>query len=81
MKLYAPDDTELMDVKAIVRQGNNLVVKGKIMGAMPMNAVIRPEEARRGLRLLSVGLVWFLLTFLFRNSKDPEQAPRPGPEA
>ena len=70
MKLYAPDDTELLDVKAIVRQGNNLVVKGKIMGTMPMNAVVRPEEARRGLRLLSFPLVWFLITFLFRRSTD-----------
>jgi uncharacterized protein (DUF1786 family) len=70
MKLYAPDNTELMDVKAITRQGNTLVIQGKIMGAMPMNAVVRPEEARRGLRLLSPRLVLFLLTFLFRRAKN-----------
>jgi uncharacterized protein (DUF1786 family) len=72
MKLYAPDKTELMDVKAISRDGNNLIIKGKIMGALPMNAVVRPEEARRGLRLLSLRLVLFLVTFLFRSSKDAE---------
>ena len=70
MKLYAPDNTELMDIKAITRKGNNLIVKGKIMGTMPMNAVVKPEEARRGLRLLSLKLVLFLVTFLFRSSSD-----------
>ncbi len=69
MKVYGSDNTELMDIRALERRGNDLVVKGKIMGAMPMNAVIRPEEARKALPLLSFKLVLFLLTFLFRRSK------------
>ena len=59
---------ELMNVSAIERDGNMLVVKGKIFGTMPMTAKLSPEEARNALRMLSPGLVWFLLTFLFRRS-------------
>jgi hypothetical protein len=69
MKLYSPDGSELMDVEALERDGNHLVVKGKVFGAMQMSAKLSPGEARKGLKLLSLKLVLFLLTFLFRGSK------------
>lgn len=59
---------ELMHVSAIERDGDMLVIKGKIFGTMPMTAKLSPEEARKALRMLSPKLVWFLLTFLFRRS-------------
>ena len=59
---------ELMNVSAIERDGNMLVVKGKIFGTMPMTAKLSPEEARNALKMLSPRLVWFLLTFLLRKS-------------
>ena len=37
---------------AIERQGNDLVIKGKIFGTMPMTAKLRPAEARSALKLL-----------------------------
>ena len=54
MKLYGPDNKELMTVTAIQREGNELVVKGKIFGTMPMTAKLRPAEARRALKLLGL---------------------------
>jgi hypothetical protein len=68
MKLYTADKTELMDVGAVEREGNALLIKGKIFGTMPMTARLSPAEARRGLRLLNLRLVLFLLSFLFRRS-------------
>ena len=68
MKLYAPDNSVLMEISALERKGNNLVVKGKVFGSMPMTAMLRPEEARKGLKLLGFKLVLFMLTFLFRSS-------------
>lgn len=59
---------ELMNVTAIERDGDMLVVKGKIFGTMPITAKLSPEEARNALKMLSPKLVWFLLTFLFRRS-------------
>ncbi|NTI46254.1 hypothetical protein [Rhizobium rhizogenes] len=61
---------ELMNVSAIDRDGNFLLVKGKIFGTMPMTAKLSPEEARNALKMLTPRLVWFLLTFLFRRSTE-----------
>ncbi len=71
MKLYAPDNSVLMEVSALERKGNDLIVKGKVFGSMPMTAKLRPEEARKGLKLMGLKLVLFLLTFLFRSSQKP----------
>jgi hypothetical protein len=67
MKIYAADKSELMQVSRIERQGDNLVLKGKVFGTMPMSATLTPEQARAAMKLLSPRLVWFLLTLPFRK--------------
>jgi len=67
MKIYSADKTELMQVARIERDGNDLVLKGKVFGTMPMSARLTPQEARAALGLLSPRLVWFLLTLPFRK--------------
>jgi len=71
MKLYAPDGSELMHVEKVDVVDGKLMVQGKIMGAMPMKAMLPPEELRSGMRFFSFGLVKFALSaFLFgRSSK------------
>ncbi len=69
MKIYHSDGGELMTVSKIERKGNDLVLKGKAFGTMPMNARLRPEEARAALRLLTPAILFFLLTLPFRTSK------------
>lgn len=68
MKLYSQDGSELMDITEIGREGNQLVIKGKIFQSMPLSARLRPEEARKGLKLLNFKLALFLLTFLMRKA-------------
>lgn len=68
MKVYDAADKELMTVRKIEREGNSLVIRGKIFGAMPMVAKLTPEEARAALKLLDARTILFLLTLLFRNS-------------
>jgi hypothetical protein len=58
---------ELMTIRKIERDGNTLVIRGKIFGAMPMVAKLTPKEARAALKLLDAKTVWFLLTLLFRR--------------
>lgn len=67
MKILSQDGSELMDVEALEQDGDQLVIKGKVFGAMPMAAKLSPAEARRGIKLLNVKLFFFLLTFLFRR--------------
>jgi len=66
MKVFGADNKELMTVTAIERQGNDLVIKGKIFGTMPMTAKLRPSEARNALKLLGFRKALFLLSLLFR---------------
>lgn len=68
MKLYADDNSVLMEVSSIECKGNELVLKGKVFGSMPMKARVKPQEARKGLKLLNFKLALFLMTFLFRSS-------------
>jgi len=69
VKLYSTDGGELMTVSSLERDGNNLLIKGKVFGAMPLNARLTPDAARAAFKLLSPGLVWFLLTLPFRREK------------
>ncbi len=69
MKLFAPDNSELMLITSLEREGDELVVKGKVFGAMPLVARLRPEQARAALKLIGPKLFWFLLTLPFRRSK------------
>ncbi|MCB2080933.1 MAG: hypothetical protein KDE55_24935 [Novosphingobium sp.] len=68
MKILDAQDKELMAVRKFERDGNNLVIRGKIFGAMPMVAKVTPAEARAALRLLDFKTIVFLLTLLFRRS-------------
>lgn len=67
MKLYGPDNKEMIVVTAIERQGGELVVKGKIFGTMPMTAKLRPAEVRKAWKLLSFRTLLFVLTLPFRR--------------
>jgi hypothetical protein len=73
MKLYTTDKNELMDITEIKREGQNVVLAGKIMKSLPMTAVITPAEARHAFRLLDLRTTLFILTLPFRNwaSKGP----------
>ena len=67
MKLYAADKSELMQVSVIERDGNDLLIKGKVFGTMPMTARLTPSEVRQGLKLLRFRLLLFLVSMLFRR--------------
>ncbi|MGO9425802.1 MAG: hypothetical protein ACLQAR_11220 [Steroidobacteraceae bacterium] len=67
MKLHSTDGSELLTVSSLTRDGNCLLIKGKVFGAMPMNARLGPQAARAALKLLTPRLILFLLTLPFRR--------------
>jgi len=69
MKLYAIDNSDLMEISKISRQDSNLIVEGTIMGSMPIRAVVKPAEVRRVFRVMSFGTLLFAITMLFRGSR------------
>lgn len=68
LKILDRGGQELMTVRALEREGNDLLIKGKIMGAMPMTARLTPESARSALRMLTPRLILFLITLPFRKA-------------
>jgi len=68
MKIYAVDDRELMEITEIVREGNALLLRGRIFGTMPVTAKLTPAEARAGVKLLSFPKLIFLVSLLFRGA-------------
>lgn len=68
MVLRGPANEELMHVEAINRVGNELVIKGKSFGTMPMEARLDADSARAGLKLLGLGKLAFLATLPLRKS-------------
>jgi hypothetical protein len=69
VKLQSVDGGELLVVTALERDGNQLVIHGKVFGAMPLDARLGPAAARSALKLLTPGLLWFLLTLPFRREQ------------
>lgn len=69
MKLYTPDKSLLIEVSSVKEHSDGLLIEGKIMGTMPMKAVLKAEEARAALKLLSWGVVWKGFAMLLRGKR------------
>lgn len=67
-KILDAQDKELMAIRKLERDGNALVIRGKIFGAMPMVAKLTPAQARAALKLIDFKTFLFLLTILFRKA-------------
>jgi len=69
VKIFGSDNQELIAISAIERDGAELVLRGKILGTLPMSARIRREEARRGLRMLDWRTALFVLSLPWRRRR------------
>jgi hypothetical protein len=76
MKVYGPDRRELMTVSRIERDGDQLLIKAKVFGTMPMTASLTPADLREGLKLLGLRGVLFVMTMPFRGSRSSKAVPK-----
>jgi hypothetical protein len=67
MKFHTPEKTELIVITSVAPHKDGLLLEGKIMGAMPMKAVLRPAELRAGLGFLRPRVLFAILAMLFRR--------------
>lgn len=67
MKIYAVDNRELMDISEIVREGDALLLRGRIFGSMPVTAKLTPKEMRAALKLLNFRKMIFVVSLFFRR--------------
>jgi len=67
VKLLNLDQSALMEVNSLRRDGNHLIIKGTILGSMPVTCALTPAEARSVFKLLDFRTLLFLVTLLFRR--------------
>jgi len=65
--MLSKEGIEMMDVKSIQREGERLVLKGKIMGSMPATIYLRPEDVWAGWQLLPFSVLAVLPVMLFKG--------------
>lgn len=68
MKIYDGQSNELMTIRKLEKDGHDLLITGKIFGAMPMKARLTPQEARAAFKVMNFKTLLFLATILFRPS-------------
>jgi hypothetical protein len=67
MKLFTPEKTDLIEITSLAPHKDGLLIEGKIMGTMPMKAVLRPAEMRRAFRLLNLRTLAAIIALPFRR--------------
>jgi hypothetical protein len=58
MKPYSKDGVEMMEVKSIDLDGEKLVIKGKMMGAMAAVIHVKPEDMWAAYKLFPWSVKW-----------------------
>jgi hypothetical protein len=76
MKLMSKDGVEMMDIRSLERQGDVLVVKGKIMKSMPATIHLRPEDLWQAFTLFNWPTLLCLPMLLFKGFMHSRQAMR-----
>ena len=69
----------MVDVKSITREGQRLVIKGKVMGAMSTTILVHPQDCWQAAQLLGIGVILRLPLLLFqgwRAARRQERAAR-----
>ena len=56
MKMFSKEGIEMMEVKSIQQDGDNLVMKGKVMGSTSTVILIKPEDCWQAVKLLGHGI-------------------------
>lgn len=76
MKVFSKEGVEMMDVRSIDKDGDTLIIKGKMMGAMMTTIHVKPEDMWAAFRMLPGKVLWSLPALMLRGWKAG-RAPRP----
>ena len=79
MKMFSKEGVEMMDVKSITLEGENLVMKGKMMGTIATVIHLKPEEVWRAFALMSWKTVLHMPAMLWKGYWRVRRAAPPQP--
>mgnify|MGYP001115490263 CR=1 FL=1 len=78
MKMYDMHGNVMMETSSLERRGDDLLMKGKMMGTMPATIYIKPEEIWRARKLLSWSVIWYLPILVVKGWWRGRKLPTPG---
>ncbi|OAN56226.1 hypothetical protein [Sphingobium sp. TCM1] len=67
MKVHNKDGIEMMDIKSIDKDGDKLVIKGKMMGSMATVIHVKPEDLWDAFSMVSWKTLFSLPIMLLRG--------------
>ena len=67
MKMYSKEGNIMMDTRSLRRDGDVLIMKGKMMEAMSMSIFLKPEDIWAGKKLLTWPVIWYMPVILFKG--------------
>jgi hypothetical protein len=79
MKLFGKDGIEMMDVKSIQQEGDQLVLKGKMMGAMATTIYVNPEDMWSALKLFPLAVILRMPLLLLKGWWRQQKLQKPAP--
>jgi len=77
MKLYDIHGNVMMEISPLDRKGDDLVTKGKMMGAMPASIFLRPNDLWQAKSLLSWRVIRYLPSMAIKGWKQSRKQPSP----
>ncbi|MBU3950090.1 MAG: hypothetical protein KJ826_17960 [Proteobacteria bacterium] len=67
MKMYDVHKNVLMDISSLKKKGNDIVMKGMLMGTMPATIYVKPEEVWGARKMLSWSLIFYLPIMMIKG--------------
>ena len=75
MKMYDMHGNVMMEVSTLERRGDDLLMKGKMMGTMPATIYIKPEAIWGAKSLLSWSIIWGLPAIVIKGWRRSRKLP------
>ena len=75
MKMYDMHGNIMMDISSLDRKGDNLVMKGKMMGAMPASIYLKPKDLWQAKSLLTWRVIRYLPSMIVKGWKQSRKQP------
>ena len=67
MKMYSKEGNVMMDTRSLRRDGDTLIMKGKMMEAMNMSIYLKPEDIWEAKNLLSWSVIWYMPVIIVKG--------------
>jgi hypothetical protein len=74
MKMYDSYKNVMMDISSLKRKGDDIVMKGTLMGTMPSTIYVKPEEVWNAIKMLSWSIISYMPMMIIKGWRLSKQS-------